>query len=94
MATIAFYGPDNRTATKVAIAAEQDPCGDGCPTTAMDPQIAAEILTFLDGAGVKPWLIGSSAARTRRASTTRDRPARGTGPGPGERLHCTPAGIM
>ena len=55
MATIAFYGPDNRTATKVAvaIAAEQDPCGDGCPTTAMDPQIAAEILTFLDGAGVK-----------------------------------------
>src|SRR5919112_827276 len=82
VATIAFYGPDNRTATKVAvaIAAEQDPCGDGCPTTAMDPQIAAEILTFLDGAGVKPWLIGSSAARTRRASTTRDRPARGTGP--------------
>jgi hypothetical protein len=91
VATIAFYGPDNRMATKGAVtlvlASEQKPAelrrwlSDGRDVRT-DPQIATEILTFLDGAGVKPWLTGSSAARTRRASTTRDRPARGAHIGP------------
>ena len=100
VATIAFYGPDNRMATKVAVAivlaAEQEPAElrrwlSEDRDVRADPQIATEILTFLDGAGVKPWLTGSSAARTRRASTTRDRPARGahTGPGgTGGRVRC------
>jgi hypothetical protein len=85
VATIAFYGPDNRMATKVAVAlvlaAEQKPADlrrwlSEDHDVRTDPQIATEILTFIDAAGVKPWPTGSSAARTRRASTTRDRPAR------------------
>src|SRR3954452_4049323 len=78
VATIAFYGPDNRMATKAAVAlvlaAEQEPADlrrwlSDDRDVRTDPQIATEILTFLDAAGVKPWLTGSSAARTRRAST-------------------------
>ena len=92
VATIAFYGPDNRTATKVAVAivlaAEQEPAElrrwlSDDRDVRTDAEIATEILTFIDGAGVKPWLTGSSAARTRRASTTRDRPARAVRTGPG-----------
>jgi hypothetical protein len=54
--------PDNRRATKVAVAlvlaAEQDPADlrrwlSEDRDVRTDPQIATEILTFLDGAGVK-----------------------------------------
>src|SRR3954447_17959334 len=62
VATIAFYGPDNRTATKVTVAlvlaAEQKPADlrrwlSDDRDVRTDPQIATEILTFLDAAGVK-----------------------------------------
>ena len=62
MATIAFYGPDNRMATKVAVAivlaAEQEPAElrrwlSEDRDVRTDPEIATEILTFIDGAGVK-----------------------------------------
>jgi hypothetical protein len=62
VATIAFYGPDNRMATKAAVAlvlaAEQEPADlrrwlSDDRDVRTDPQIAAEILTFIDGAGVK-----------------------------------------
>ena len=101
VATIAFYGPDNKKATKVAVAivlaAEQEPAElrrwiSHDRDVRTDPEIATEILTFIGGAGVKPWLTGSSAVRTRRASTTRDRPARAahTGPdGTGGRARCS-----
>jgi hypothetical protein len=62
VATIAFYGPDNKKATKVAVAivltAEQEPAelrrwlSDDCDVRT-DAEIATEILTFIDGAGVK-----------------------------------------
>src|SRR3954454_21911223 len=61
VATIAFYGLDNRMAMKVAVAivlaAEQEPADlrrwlSEDRDVRTDPQIAAEILTFLDGAGV------------------------------------------
>jgi hypothetical protein len=61
-ALIAFYGPDNTMATKVAVAiipvAEQEPAelrrwlSDDHYVRA-DPQIATEILTFIDEIGVK-----------------------------------------
>src|SRR3954467_14578825 len=62
VATIAFYGPDNRMATKVTVAlvlaAEQEPADlrrwlSDDRDVRTDPQIVAEILTFLDAAGVK-----------------------------------------
>src|SRR3954454_18138758 len=62
VATIAFYGPDNRMATKVAVAivlaAEQKPADlrrwlSDDRDVRTDPQIATEILTFLDGRGAK-----------------------------------------
>ena len=62
VATIAFYGPDNRTATKVTVAlvlaAEQEPADlrrwlSDDRDVRTDPQIATEILTILDAAGVK-----------------------------------------
>src|SRR5687768_15172804 len=62
VATIAFYGPDNPMATKVAVAlvlaAEQEPADlrrwlSDDRDVRTDPPIATEILTFLDAAGVK-----------------------------------------
>src|SRR4051812_45932864 len=62
VATIAFYGPDNRMATKAAVAivlaAEQEPADlrrwlSHDRDVRTDPEIATEILTFIDGAGVK-----------------------------------------
>ena len=62
VATIAFYGPDNRMATKVTVAivlaAEQEPADlrrwlSDDRDVRTDPHIAAEILTFLDAADVK-----------------------------------------
>ena len=62
VATVAFYGPDNRMATKGAVAlvlaAEQKPAElrrwlSDDRDVRTDPQIATEILTFLDAAGVK-----------------------------------------
>ena len=62
VATIAFYGPDNKKATKVAVAivlaAEQEPAElrrwlSDDRDVRTDPEIATEILTFIDGAGVK-----------------------------------------
>src|SRR3954463_5962738 len=62
VATVAFYGPDNRMATKVTVAlvlaAEQKPADlrrwlSDDRDVRTDPQIATEILTFLDAAGVK-----------------------------------------
>ena len=62
VATIAFYGPDNRLATKVAVAivlaAEQEPAdlrrwlSDDHDVRA-DPRIATEILALIDESGVK-----------------------------------------
>jgi hypothetical protein len=61
VATIAFYGPDNKMATKVAVAivlaAEQEPAEprrwiSDDRDVRTDPQIAAEILTFIAEAGV------------------------------------------
>jgi len=61
MATLAFYGPDNTTATKVAVAiilaSEQEPAdlrrwlSDDRDVRA-DPDIATEILTVIEQAGV------------------------------------------
>jgi hypothetical protein len=62
MATVAYYGPDNRMATKVAVAivpsAEQDPAElrrwlSDDHDVRTDPQTIAEILRFIDEAGVK-----------------------------------------
>jgi len=62
VATIAFCGPDNRKATKVAVAivlaAEQEPAElrrwlSDDRDVRTDAEIATEILTFIDGAGVK-----------------------------------------
>jgi hypothetical protein len=82
MATIAFYGPDNRMATKVAVAivlaAEQEPAElrrwlseDRDVWT--DPEIATEILTFIDGASVKTVAMADRiiGCRTRTTSITR-----------------------
>ena len=71
VATIAFYGPDNRMATKVAVAivlaAEQEPAElrrwlSEDRDVRTDPQIATEVLTFLDAAGVKT--VALAACRT------------------------------
>jgi hypothetical protein len=72
VATITFYEPDNKKATKVAVAivpiAEAEPdepwrwiSDDRDVRT--DPLIAAGVLTFIDGASVKTiamadWIIG------------------------------------
>jgi len=62
VATIAFYGPDNKKATKVAVAivlaAEQEPAElrrwlSDDRDVRTDAEIATEILTFIDRAGVK-----------------------------------------
>jgi hypothetical protein len=62
VATVAFYGSDNTTATKVAVAiipaADQEPAelrrwlSDDRDVRA-DPRIATEILNFIDETGVK-----------------------------------------
>jgi hypothetical protein len=87
VATIAFYGPDNKKATKVAVAivlaAEQEPAElrrwlSEDRDVRTDPEIGTEILTFIDGASVKTVAMADRiiGCRTRRTSITRvDLPA-------------------
>ena len=93
VATVAFYGPDNRRASKVTVGivlAENqeavelkrwfaDP-GD----VREDVRVAEEVLAYMEGLACARlrWWTGSLAARTRKGSTTRDRP-----------VPCAPTGL-
>ena len=94
MATVAFYGPDNHRASKVAVGivlAENqeavklkrwfaDP-GD----VREDVRVAEEVLAYMESSACARlrWWTGSLVARTRRGSTTRDRPVPCAPSGPG-----------
>src|SRR5215210_8101019 len=85
VATVAFYGPDNRRASKLAVgivltenqeAVELKRWFAEPGDVREDVRMAEEVLAYMDGFGVRSVAMvdRSLVARTRKGSTTTDRP--------------------